>query len=125
MTDFEAASEKAKAEGKYLLLDFTGSDWCGWCVKLNDEVFSKDAFKTYAAENLITVELDFPRRKQIPEATKKQNEELAKKYGVRGFPTILILSPEGELVEKTGYRRGGADAYVKHLEAIIAKHQGE
>jgi len=123
VTDFEAASKQAKEEGKYMLLDFTGSDWCGWCIKLDKEVFSKSAFKDFAKENLIAVELDFPRRKEISDETKKQNEALAQKYGIRGFPTILILSPEGELVQKTGYRKGGADAYVKHIEEIIAKHK--
>jgi thioredoxin-related protein len=121
MTDFEAAKAKAKAENKPLLLDFTGSDWCGWCIKLDKEVFSKDAFKEYAAAELVLVELDFPRRKELSSELKAQNEKLAQQYGIRGFPTILILSPEGELIEKTGYQRGGAEAYVEHIKGILAK----
>ncbi|MGJ8653707.1 MAG: thioredoxin family protein [Opitutaceae bacterium] len=121
MTDFEAAKVKAKAEGKPLLLDFTGSDWCGWCIKLNKEVFSKDAFKEYASAELVLVELDFPRdASKLPEGVAEQNEALAKKYNVKGFPTILVLSPEGELVEKTGYQRGGPEAYVEHIKEIVA-----
>ena len=119
MTDFEAAKAKAKAEGKPMLLDFTGSDWCGWCIKLDKEVFSQDAFKAYAAESLVLVELDFPNNKPISDELKAQNEALAEKYGIRGFPTIVILSPEGEKIDQTGYRRGGAEAYVEHLKEII------
>jgi protein disulfide-isomerase len=121
MTDFEAAKAKAKTENKNLLLDFTGSDWCGWCIKLNKEVFSQEAFQDYAAESLVLVELDFPRGTDLPAELKAQNEALAKKYGVRGFPTILVLSPEGDLVKQTGYEAGGAEAYVEHIKAIIAK----
>ncbi len=121
MTDFEAAKARATEENKPMLLDFTGSDWCGWCIKLEDEVFSQDAFKSFAAESLVLVELDFPKRKEIPEELKAQNEALMKEYGIRGFPTVVILDPAGELVEKTGYRRGGAEAYVEHLREIISR----
>lgn len=120
MTDFEAAKAKAAAEQKPLLLDFTGSDWCGWCIKLDKEVFSQKAFQEYAASSLILVELDFPRSKDQSAELKAQNEALAEKYGIRGFPTILVLSSEGELIEKTGYQRGGAEAYVKHIQDILA-----
>ena len=121
MTDFEAAKVKAKAENKPMLLDFTGSDWCGWCIKLDKEVFGEAAFKDYAAAELVLVELDFPDPKgQLAKGQsaqlKAQNEALAKQYGVRGFPTILLLSPDGELIEKTG-----AEAYVEHIKGILAK----
>ncbi|MBL6829208.1 MAG: thioredoxin family protein, partial [Puniceicoccaceae bacterium] len=105
MTDFAAAKIKAAAEQKPLLLDFTGSDWCGWCIKLDKEVFSQKVFKEFAADNLVLVELDFPRGKEQSEDLKAQNKALSEKYGIRGFPTILVLSPEGELIEKTGYQR--------------------
>ena len=121
MTDFEAAQVKAKAENKPMLLDFTGSDWCGWCIKLDKEVFGEAAFKDYAAAELVLVELDFPRGKGQSAELKAQNEALAKQYGVRGFPTILVLSPDGELIEKTGYQRGGPEAYVEHIKGILAK----
>lgn len=120
LTDFEAAKAQAKAENKPLLLDFTGSDWCGWCIKLNKEVFSKDAFKEYASAELVLVELDFPRdASKLPEGVAEQNEALAGKFSVKGFPTILILSPDGKLVDKTGYQRGGAEAYVEHIKEIV------
>ncbi|WP_372807304.1 thioredoxin family protein [Pontiella sp.] len=121
MTDFEKAKEVAKEKKHHILVDFSGSDWCGWCVKLDKEVFSKDEFKAYAKENLVLVLADFPRDKSNQsEALIKQNNELAKKYGVRGFPTVFLLSPEGEIVAKTGYRDGGPEAYVKHIQQLIA-----
>jgi protein disulfide-isomerase len=75
-TDFEEASATAKASNKYMLLDFSGSDWCGWCVRLDNEVFRKKAFKDYAKENLVCVLVDFPRRKQLKKALKEQNTKL-------------------------------------------------
>ena len=119
MTDFAAAKIIAAAEQKPLLLDFTGSDWCGWCIKLDKEVFSQKVFKEFAADNLVLVKLDFPRGKEQSEDLKAQNKALSEKYGIRGFPTILVLSPEGELIEKTGYQRGGAEAYVAHIKEIL------
>ena len=120
MTDFDAAKAKASTENKPMLVDFTGSDWCGWCIKLDGEVFSKQAFKDYAKENLILVEIDFPREKAQSTELKAQNEALAKKYGVRGFPTILIINADGEVIEQTGYRRGGPEKYIEHLKGILA-----
>jgi len=120
-TDFEKASAKAKAEGKHMLIDFSGSDWCGWCIKLDKEVFSKDAFKAYAKENLVLILADFPRDKSAQSAaTQKQNIALKEKFGVRGFPTVFILDPTGEPVAKTGYRDGGPEAYVEYIKTLIA-----
>lgn len=120
MTNFEAAKAKAKAENKPILVDFTGSDWCGWCIKLDKEVFTKAPFKEYAAENLILLEIDFPRKKEQSAEQKAQNEALAEKYGIRGFPTILLLDAEGKVIERTGYQRGGAENYVTHLKGLLA-----
>ncbi len=120
-TDFEKAKAKAAAEGKYMLIDFSGSDWCGWCIKLDNEVFSKKAFREYAEENLVLVLADFPRddSKQSAEL-KKQNQGLADKFSVRGFPTVYILNPDGDAVAKTGYQAGGPEAYVEHVKQLIA-----
>ena len=87
---------------------------------MDKEVFSQEAFKEFAADNLVLVELDFPRSKELSEDLKAQNKALSEKYGIRGFPTILVLSPEGELIEKTGYQRGGPEAYVAHIKLILA-----
>ncbi|WP_269524474.1 thioredoxin family protein [Coraliomargarita parva] len=120
MTDFKSAQAKAQSEGKPLLLDFTGSDWCGWCIRLKKEVFSQPEFAEYAESALVLVELDFPRSKPLSDAEKEQNEALAKKYGIRGYPTIILLSPEGKLVGRTGYQPGGAEKYVSHLKELLA-----
>ncbi len=121
LTDFEAASEKARAEKKFLLVDFSGSDWCGWCMKLDKEVFSRKVFQEFAAAHLVPVLLDFPRAKPQPDAVKAQNRKLADHYKVEGFPTVLILKPDGQVVERTGYRPGGADAYVAFLKGILER----
>lgn len=119
MTDFAAAKAKAVAEQKPLLVDFTGSDWCIWCIKLDDEVFSQAAFQAYAADELVLVEIDFPRDKSQSDELKAQNKALAEQYKIRSFPTILVLSPAGELIERTGYQPGGADAYIQHIQGIL------
>jgi thioredoxin-related protein len=120
-TDFEKAKEKAKAENKHILIDFSGSDWCGWCIKLDKEVFTQKEFKKYADQNLVLMLADFPRDKSGQSAElQKQNDKLAKDFEVRGFPTVFILSPEGKTIAKTGYQSGGAEAYVEHIKKLIA-----
>ena len=118
-TDFEKALSDAKTSGKYILLDFSGSDWCGWCIRLEKEVFSQDAFKDFAEENLVCVLVDFPRAKEQTEELKQQNLDLARKHSIRGYPTIIILSPDGKPVGKTGYQQGGPWEYARHLKEII------
>ena len=118
-TDFEKALSDAKTSGKYILLDFSGSDWCGWCIRLEKEVFSQDAFKDFAEENLVCVLVDFPRAKEQTEEIKQQNLDLARKHSIRGYPTIIILSPDGKPVGKTGYQQGGPWEYARHLKEII------
>ncbi|MCF7837461.1 MAG: thioredoxin family protein [Candidatus Marinimicrobia bacterium] len=122
-TDFEKAQAMAKASNRYLLLDFSGSDWCGWCIKLEEEVFSKKEFKKYADDHLVCVLIDFPRRKALKKNLQEQNEMLAKKFGIRGYPSVIILSPDGEKVGRTGYQAGGAENYVTHLKGIIDPHR--
>lgn len=121
-TDFKKASSAARASGKYIMLDFSGSDWCGWCIKLEKEVFSQDTFKDFAEKNLVCVLVDFPRKKKQTRELKQQNRDLATKYGIRGYPTIIILSPDGEPVGKTGYLHGGSENYIQHLNEIIKRH---
>jgi thioredoxin-related protein len=122
-TDFEAAKAKAKAEQKLLLVDFTGSDWCGWCIKLKDEVFDKQAFEKEAPKAFVLVELDFPHNKELSEKLKKQNEQLAKQYKIEGFPSILLLDAAGEVIARTGYRPDGPKAYLKHLDEFVTIHK--
>jgi thioredoxin-related protein len=116
MTDMDKAMKLSAETGKPILADFSGSDWCGWCIKLDKEVFSKKIFKDFAKDNLILVMLDFPRSKPMSAKLKKQNSALASKYGVRGYPTVLLLDNKGKVIVKTGYRRGGPQAYVNFLK---------
>jgi len=119
LNDYKKAQEEAKASNKFLLLDFTGSDWCGWCKKFDKEILSQSQFKDYARENLVLVELDFPRaRLQSPEL-KRQNQELANQYQVQGFPTIVVLNGDGQkLWEYDGYFPDGPAAFIAQLEKL-------
>lgn len=118
-TNLEKAIETAKKENKNILVDFTGSDWCGWCIKLKDEVFSQKAFQDFAAASLVLVEIDFPQKKEQSDEVKKYNKQLAEKYGIQGFPTIILLDKDGNLVGQTGYQEGGAENYVAHLKTEL------
>lgn len=121
-SDFDAAKARAAKEGKDLLIDFTGSDWCGWCIKLDKEVFQHDEFKAGVKDKFVLVELDFPRDKsKIDKATQQQNKELGKTYAVRGYPSIMLTNAKGRPYAKTGYRPGGPAAYVKHLDELQAQ----
>jgi protein disulfide-isomerase len=119
--DYDASLAKAKADDKLVLLDFTGSDWCGWCIKIDDEIFSKPEFQAYAKKNLELVELDFPRKKSLPADVKAQNEKLAKEYGIQGFPTIVVLNSKGKKVGELGYMPGGPAAFIAELDKLKNK----
>jgi protein disulfide-isomerase len=116
--DYEKALEQAKKENKKVLLDFTGSDWCGWCIKLDKEVFSKSQFKSFAKENLVLVEVDFPQGKRLPKKTQEQNEMLKNKFGIRGFPTLVVLDGDGNKVGQLGYVEGGPEAWIAKYEEV-------
>ena len=119
MTDYDAALKQAAEVNKYVLVDFSGSDWCGWCIKLDKEVFSKPEFIDYAKENLICVLVDFPQYKAQTDEQKAFNKSLANRYNIEGFPTVLILNPKGEVAERTGYRPGGPGSYVEMIKGTI------
>ena len=121
LTDYEEALRVAKEINKPILVNFTGSDWCSWCMKLSGEVFTKDAFIDYAKSSLVLLKLDFPRKKAQSAEEKAANEKLMNEYGVQGFPTIVLLSAEGKELNRTGYQPGGAAAYVKHLQELLTK----
>lgn len=105
-----------------VLLDFTGSDWCPPCMKLHEDVFEKPAFTAFAKDKLVPVMLDFPRSKEISPEIKKQNEELAAKFGIKGYPTLILLDSKGnELAREVGYMPGGPAAFIKWVEASAKK----
>jgi protein disulfide-isomerase len=118
-TSYKTAIKYSKKYDRPILINFTGSDWCGWCIKLKDEVFDKKEFKDYVSTNLILLEADFPRRKRIDKKTLATNKQLAEKYGVKGYPTILLIDAKGEVLGKTGYKKGGPVNYVEHLKKIV------
>ena len=116
LTDMPRALAQAKQEKKMVLVDFTGSDWCGWCIKFKKEVLSTPEFAEYAKKNLVLVELDFPHSKAQDSQQKAANMALKGKYGVQGFPTLLLLKSGGEEAwRQVGYMEGGPKAFIAAL----------
>ena len=109
------AITQAEREDKMILLDFTGSDWCGWCQKLESEVWNTSEFNSWAAENLVKVFLDFPRSINLSDEQVQQNQLMQQYFGVRGYPTIFLLDSNLTPLLKTGYREGGPSEYIRHL----------
>jgi len=120
-TNYQKALGEAKKSGKTLLLNFTGSDWCGWCIRLHNEVFSTPEFVDYAEKNLVCVKLDFPRRSALEPTLAQQNQQLQTQFGVTGYPTIILTNGEGKAMARTGYQAGGPANYVKHLQGYIGQ----
>ena len=118
LTSYDKAQKEAQANHKLLLMDFTGSDWCGWCIMLDKEIFSKPEFKEYANKNLVLLELDFPRMKKLPPETTAQNERLLMKYGIQGFPTVVVFDSAGKPLGALGYQQGGPQAFIAQLEKL-------
>jgi len=100
------------------MLNFTGSDWCGFCIRLSKEVFSQPAFIEYADKNLVAVEVDFPRKKDLSAAQKQANAALAQKYNIAGYPTIIVLDSDGKKIGELGYQPGGPKAFIAALEKL-------
>ena len=118
LTDYKKVLETARTEQKAVLMDFTGSDWCVWCKRLKREVFDTPQFAQYAKTNLILLELDFPNSKPQSDELRKQNNELQQRFGIEGYPTIVVLNSEGKPLGKTGYVSGGPKAFIKKNESI-------
>jgi thioredoxin-related protein len=116
--DYQQSVAKGKAENKLVLLDFTGSDWCVWCKKLDKEVFSTPEFQDYAKNHLVLMEVDFPQAKPQPANIKAQNDKLQSKFKIEGYPTVIVLNPEGKPVGQLGYMEGGPKAFIAALEKL-------
>ncbi len=111
--DYAAAVAKARKEHKLVLLDFTGSDWCIWCKRIDADIFEQPKFQDFAAKRLVLVTLDFPRSHELPPALKAQNDRLEAKYAIEGFPTLIVLDPDEKVVfTQVGYLEGGPDALI-------------
>jgi protein disulfide-isomerase len=117
MTDLPKAQAQAKKEDKLVLLDFTGSDWCIWCKRLNQNVFSKQEFADYAKKHLVLVEVDFPRAKEQSAEQKKANQALSEKYKIQGYPTIIVLNKEGKQVGQLNYM-DNPKAFIDELDKL-------
>ncbi len=122
LTDLDEAKKVATKENKKLLVDFTGSDWCGYCIKLHKEVFDSPEFEKFA-KDYVLVELDFPHKKEQPAAEKARNQAASKKFAVSGFPTVLIMTAGGKVLNRAaGYAPdSGPDAYLPRLGAPVSK----
>jgi protein disulfide-isomerase len=118
-TDLEAAQQQAAAEDKHVFLYFAGSDWCGWCQRLKQEILDTRPFREFSETHLVPVLIDFPREREQPAEQEAYNRRLAERFGVSGFPTVFVLTPQGEIVLKTGYRQGGPASYVSHLREAM------
>jgi protein disulfide-isomerase len=121
ITSYKAAQAKAKKEKKVILADFTGTDWCGWCIKLKEEVFSKPEFKEWADKNVVLLEVDFPRKKKQSAELKKQNQDLSEQFGIQGYPTIMFLDAKGKKLGTLGYEKGGPEVWIALAEKQIGK----
>lgn len=120
LTSLEEAQKEAMKTGKDIFIDFTGSDWCGWCIKLKQEVFDQEVWKKEAPQKYVLVEIDAPRKKVLPKEIAAYNRSLGEKFDVQGYPTICLLDKEGKIYAKTGYQKGGPEKYLEHL-AELAK----
>ena len=128
LVNVDEAYELSQKTGKPIMANFTGSDWCGWCKRLTKSVFIHDEFKTWADKNVVLLELDFPRRKQLPQEIKQQNASLQKAFGIRGYPTIYVFdlskNDNGEFaisaLGKTGYTKTVKE-FTDGIDAMIAR----
>ncbi|TXB70297.1 thioredoxin family protein [Phaeodactylibacter luteus] len=129
LVDIDEAYAISQKTGKPILANFTGSDWCGWCKRLDAAVFSKPEFKSWADDNVVLLELDFPRRKQLPDEIRQQNYSLQQSFGVRGYPTVWVFhmdkndqtgNMEIQALGKTGYTPS-VDEFTNGVDQMIAK----
>jgi len=123
-TDFAQAKAEAVQAHSYLLLDFTGSDWCHFCIKLDQEVLSKPEFNAYVANKFVCVKLDYLRKHPQSDQLKKQTQDLAHTFAVRGYPTLILLAPNGDLVgSQVGYRGDGPQKFIEKLQSLVTEYE--
>lgn len=120
LTDFPKAQQNAKAESKLLMLDFSGSDWCGQCIKYRKEVFSTSEFEEYASKHLVLVEVDFPKKKHLSSQQRKANDALQDKLAIEEYPTIVLMTAAGKELGRFGYIAGGVQPFLAKLESLKA-----
>lgn len=119
VTDHAGAMLRAREEGRPVLVNFTGSDWCVWCHRIEDQILATEHFLEYAEDHLILLYLDFPRRTALPAALTAQNTRLREQFGVQGYPTLILLDPEGRELGRLGYMAGGPKTFVRELKRLL------
>ncbi len=119
LTNYQAAVKLSQKTGKPILADFTGSDWCQWCKALHDEVFTDPEFAAWARENVILLTVDFPKHKGQAKWLKNQNAQLAERYKIKGYPTVLFLNAKGEVLGRSGYRKADASEWIDHAQFVL------
>ncbi|MBL9172732.1 MAG: thioredoxin family protein, partial [Verrucomicrobiales bacterium] len=116
LSSYDQALKFARKSKHPVLLNFTGSDWCLWCRRMNKEALGTKEFIRFASTNLLLVEVDFPEKTPQPDAVKQSNAALQAQFGVTGFPTFILVSPDGkELGRHVGYLEGGAPAFTSRV----------
>ena len=118
--DYEAATEKAQKENKPMLILFTGSDWCGFCIKLRKNALDKGDFRGFAKKNLVLVFVDSPRKTKLSAELVEQNRSLKTKFGARGgVPETLIVSPDEKVIGRIGGCPKNPADYLKKVKRIV------
>ncbi len=115
-TDPNEAASLARASNRPLFILFTGSDWCVWCQRLEREILGTEEFRTFATDKLVLLKLDFPKNIPQPDDVKARNRALMQKFGVQGFPTVLVFDAEGNLIKQLGYQKGGPGPFIQALQ---------
>lgn len=120
LLNYEAAQQQAEEQDRVILMEFHGSDWCPPCIQLNNEVLSKPEFKEFADKNLVLLNLDFPRQTEQSEEQKAHNQNLAQRFGVQYFPTVILVTPDGEVLDETvGFPQGGLEGFIEFIRPHI------
>lgn len=122
LEDYQEAVTQSEQTGKPILALFTGSDWCGWCKKLEKEVFYTPDFAEKAGDAFVFLKVDFPMYTRQPTEQKNQNEELKRQHGVRGFPTVVLLDEKQQKITSTGYQTGGGSKYAEYLLKVLTDY---
>jgi thioredoxin-related protein len=123
LVNFDSAQGAAVQQNKYILLNFSGSDWCGPCIKMKKEVFESESFLSLAEKHLVLLRADFPRAKknQLSKDQTKHNETLAEKYNPEGkFPFTVLLDSNGKVLKEwDGYVFSSQDKFIADLQDTI------
>ena len=123
LSDFDSARKQAESENKAILVNFTGSDWCGYCIRMKTNVLDKPDFASYAEDKFVLLEIDIPRRKQVPAEEMEKRQKLCRQYEVTGFPTFLILSHTGELLGGWVGGRPSVESTIALLDNALARQK--